>query len=1525
MTNRVAVDKPLTLRSVNGPEVTVIRGYQVPGTTNGDGAVRCVYLTNGAALVGFTLTNGATRSSGDYDLEQSGGGGAHGGTLNNCTLTGNSAEHGGGAYLATLNNCTLSRNSAEYDGGGAFLSTLNNCTLNGNSAEQGGGATGSTLNNCTLTGNSAAGYGGGAFDGTLNNCTLTRNSAGGFGGGASGGTLNNCALIANSASYGGGVCGGTLNNCAITGNSAGYYGGGASSEYCGGITLNNCIVYFNIAPTGANYSGADFNYCCTTPLPPTGVGNLTADPQLASASHISVGSPCRGAGNPASTTGVDIDGEPWASPPSIGCDEHYPGAERGPLTVAIQASFTSVAVGFEVNFTAQINGSLSASQWEFGDGMVVSNRPFAAHAWSAPGDFPVVLRAYNQSNPGGVSATVTVRVLSQPVHYVAADSASPVAPFSSWATAATNIQDAADAATVVGALVLVSNGVYQAGQRAVYGTNRVVLDKPLTVRSVNGPEATVINGANTVRCVYLSSGAVLVGFTLTNGAAWSASDYPGYEGGGGGVLCESLSVVVSNCVLSGNSASEGGGAYGGTMNNCTLSDNSAGDGGGATLCILDNCRLTGNSAYNSGGGAAGSTLNNCTLTANIAYRGVFIGGGGGGASGGTLNDCMLTDNWAERFGGGAYFSTLNNCTLTGNSAGEYGGGAFNGTLNNCIVYFNTAPNGAYYYQGQYGGILNYCCTSPLPTNGVGNFTSEPLFVDQYGGNLRLQANSPCINAGFNGYAPAGRELDGNPRISGGIVDIGAYEFQFNQSPVAVADVSPLFALSPTETNLFILAPNNANATVVLDGSQSSDADNDPLQFFWYADGQTNALATSAVSARLFAIGPHTVRLVVSDGRDSASAQVSFQVITPGMAVGQLQRLVENSELGTRNAQPLLATLSAAMASFDRGDTTAGFNQLTAFQNKARAQIGRSNSALAAAFVRASQNIQEVLNGTVREPDAEFAEAQEFVTGTAGVATRRAVVNFSEIARQSGGNSPSALRDSPRPASNFQAFEDNGGSEWPPDTHGAVGPNHLMLAHNVRARIQTRSGAVLSTVHFTNFWGAVGPFEVTNLCYICDPRCLYDPYGSRWIMGGMAEVFTTNSAALIGVSQTDDPTGNWNLYRIRSDAAGLVTIDYPCVGFNKDWIVVHYDRFVRQANGFGSHLGSRVYVFNKTNLYANGAGLFTKFDLSNADYARFPATTFDQSLSTMYLIGTLGTGANQSSLRIYTVTGPVGAEVFSSSATVTVTNRWAETAPAGLNAEFLPQLGGARGFRSLDSTIQSLVYRNGSLWTTHFVFLPSGGAANRAAVQWWQLSPQGAILQRGRLDDPTGTNHYAFPSLSVNKFNAVLVGYSRFSSTQYVSANYAFRANDDPPNTLRSDTVLKAGEAPYVRPDPFNHNRWGDFSATVVDPVNDTDLWTIQEYAASPIGGQDRWGTWWGRISPIRVLAAEITGADVRIRFTSAPDQAYRVERTGSLAEPIIWEPVPGATDVAGTGGTVEVNDAGAANQSQRFYRVALLP
>ena len=88
------------------------------------------------------------------------------------------------------------------------------------------------------------------------------------------------------------------------------------------------------------------------------------------------------------------------------------------------------------------------------------------------------------------------------------------------------------------------------------------------------------DGDGPIRCMYLTNGASISGFTLTNGGTravtYGEAPLHEYESYGGGVWCESTnSVVLSNCVVAGNSAYfAGGGAYGGTLNNCTLNVNS---------------------------------------------------------------------------------------------------------------------------------------------------------------------------------------------------------------------------------------------------------------------------------------------------------------------------------------------------------------------------------------------------------------------------------------------------------------------------------------------------------------------------------------------------------------------------------------------------------------------------------------------------------------------------------------------------------------------------------------------------------------------------------------------------------------------------------------------------------------------------------------------------------------------------------------------------------------------------------------
>jgi hypothetical protein len=239
--------------------------------------MRCVYLTNNASLIGFTLTGGATKvdnNVGDTWIQS--GGGVYCETtasVSNCIITANCAYiSGGGARGGTILNCTLIGNSVvDGSGGGASSATLNNCIVSGNSAFDGGGITFSTANNCLLTGNSVVYDGGGADFGTLNNCT-------------------------------------------IVGNQASESGGGAS-----GATLNNCIVYNNSAPAGTNYApdsfgGGSLQYCCTTPLP-AGPGNFTNAPifidEASGNFRLQTNSPCINSGNNLFAIGpIDLDGHP---------------------------------------------------------------------------------------------------------------------------------------------------------------------------------------------------------------------------------------------------------------------------------------------------------------------------------------------------------------------------------------------------------------------------------------------------------------------------------------------------------------------------------------------------------------------------------------------------------------------------------------------------------------------------------------------------------------------------------------------------------------------------------------------------------------------------------------------------------------------------------------------------------------------------------------------------------------------------------------------------------------------------------------------------------------------------------------------------------------------------------------------------------------------------------------------------------------------------------------------------------------
>jgi hypothetical protein len=704
LTNRVVVDRPITLRSVNGPDVTIIQGYQLPGATNGDGAIRCAYLTNAAVLNGFTLTSGATRTTGDFNADQS----------------------GGGVWCESVS---------------------------------------AIITNCLIAGNSAFGAGGGAYSGTLDHSLIRDNSAGNIGGGANAATLYNCVVASNSAGEGGGAGNCTLNNCTVVLNSAtANFGQGGGAIFC---AATNCIVYYNTASEGPNYFDGCIGclppiYSCTTPaaylygtIP---IVTVTNEPLFVSLSggdfHMQPASPCINAGDNASAVGTtDLDGNPRISGGSVDMGA-YEFQFSGPPIIAVQPASQWAIPGSNITFTVVVRSALPLSyQWQF-NGMVIPSATDSSLALTAVTTNQAGLYSVVVTNDLGKvsSAQANLNFWPDGVAYVWPDCPNPASPYISWGTAAHNIQDAIDAA-IPGLVVLVTNGTYASGGRtAVDGTltNRIVLNKPLVLRSVNGPQFTMIegyqvpgtgNGTSAVRCVYLSDGATLSGFTLTNGATAQSGLIDNQMAGG--VWCESTNATITNCVLAQNSASaQGGAAYRGTFYDCMLIGNRA--------------RADNGSGGSYAGGALNSTLIRCIIAGNSAEGTI---GWGGGVSGGSLFQCIITNNLASYAGGGAYSSALYSCELTGNSA-QYGGAVSSGPLNNCTLTGNSANGGGgavncsfvnsiLYYNISLDANVNYdsrctfqnCCTTPLP-NGSGNISLEP----QLATTSHLSANSPCRGA-----------------------------------------------------------------------------------------------------------------------------------------------------------------------------------------------------------------------------------------------------------------------------------------------------------------------------------------------------------------------------------------------------------------------------------------------------------------------------------------------------------------------------------------------------------------------------------------------------------------------------------------------------------------------------------------------------------------------------------------------------------------------------------------------------------
>jgi hypothetical protein len=401
------------------------------------------------------------------------------------------------------------------------------------------------------------------------------------------------------------------------------------------------------------------------------------------------------------------------------------------------------------------------------------------------------------------------------------------------------IQTAIDAA-IKGDEILVAPGTYAE-----------IIDfdgKAVTLRSSAGPAVTTIDattvaeppaGKPVVRC---DSGetpdTILDGFTITGGTGDTSLGTRG-----GGIFIKQASPTnrsnptITNCILSGNSATFGGGIFcnrsNATISNCVFINNNFGrvvsSSGGGLYCedsnpTVINCLFQENETGFNGHGSGMTNQTSSPMVINCTFRKNGAEGTGGRmynegrfSSGGITSDpiiinCLFTGNTAGDDGGGMFNNgsapTITNCTFSMNTASDEGGGMHNNAseamVTNCIFWANSDAGGmdesAQIDTRNGSPIVNYSDVQGGWTGpgGVGNLNADPLFVDPDGpdnlpgtadDDLPLAAGSPCIDAADNNAVPIGvtTDLAGEPRFVDSlitpdtgngtppIVDMGAHE------------------------------------------------------------------------------------------------------------------------------------------------------------------------------------------------------------------------------------------------------------------------------------------------------------------------------------------------------------------------------------------------------------------------------------------------------------------------------------------------------------------------------------------------------------------------------------------------------------------------------------------------------------------------------------------------------------------------------------------------------------------------------
>lgn len=362
---------------------------------------------------------------------------------------------------------------------------------------------------------------------------------------------------------------------------------------------------------------------------------------------------------------------------------------------------------------------------------------------------------------------------------------------------------------------------------------------------------------------------------------------------------------------------------------------------------------------------------------------------------------------------------------------------------------------------------------------------------------------------------------------------------------------------------------------------------------------------------------------------------------------------------------------------------------------------------------------------------------------------------------------------PRMVNGYLAFDGAMDGNRQVDPQIAVGGGYVFHGTNSGLTIYDKKGNFIDGASQKAFANGI------------DPKLFFDPHNQvfgfdLWVYWDSLKVKPVN----IAISETIDPTGAWNIYPVSASKG----VDGGGIGFSKKWIGYSFpggkDRtFILKMNEAKQGKPATVYHFAGS----FGQPVFTQDNIDDLYFFKIQRDNF--------VITRITDGENGAPKSEVVAVRPHGLEYIN-------------YPPQS------PQKGTEQLTSSGDRNPKNIVFQSGYIWFSQAV-----NCNGRSAVQWHQLKTDGTLVQTGLISSET--SNYIQTTIAVNKNNDVLVGFQETNSEMFISPRMAFRKADDPKGTISE--IISLGEGKGAT----DGVSWGDYSGSVIDGDNLTDLWTIQ--------------------------------------------------------------------------------------------------